>query len=148
MRTVFLTALLGTSVAVTALSGCTVFAEKQPPTLKSTTSAEQYERLYWAAVKAAKWPKVPSFLAANVTYSAGGKVMTKDQIVPYLQSLTLTDFTMTGLTVKPNGPDMTVEYTLQRSTGSSPAETLHAISVWQRAAQGYILIVHTEQPAS
>ncbi len=27
--------------------GCTLYGEKKPPTLASTTSAEQYERIYW-----------------------------------------------------------------------------------------------------
>ena len=148
MRKIFTTGLLAASLALFGLSGCTVFGVKNPPTLKSTTSAEQYERLYWAAVKARQWPKIPTFLAANVAYGAAGKVMARDHVVPYLQSLNLTDFTVTGLTVKPNGPDMTLTYTLQLSTGTGPMQTVNVISVWQQVAQGYIMTVHTEQPST
>ena len=146
MRTIWITSLLAASLAV-GLSGCTIYGEKKPPTLKSTTSAEQYERIFWSAVKAKNWQQLPGMLAANVMYSVGGKVLSKDQVVPYLQGLNLADFTITGMVVKPNGPDMTLNYTLQLSSAGGPVQTYTAISVWQQVAQGnWILIVHTEQP--
>jgi hypothetical protein len=143
MRAIWIAGLLA---AAMSLSGCTVYGVKNPPTLKSTTSAEQYERIFWSAVKAKNWQQVPGLLAANVMYSAGGKVLTKDQVVPYLQGLNLTDFAITSMVVKPNGPDMNLNYTLQLSSAGGPPQTLSAISVWQQVAQGWILTVHTEQP--
>jgi hypothetical protein len=142
MRKIWIMCLLA---AVIGLSGCTIYGEKKPPTLKSTTSAEQYERLFWAAVKAKKWVQVPGMLAANVMYSGGGKVLSKDETVAYLQGLNITDFNITGMVVKPNGPDMTLNYTLQLSTAGGPVRTFTCISVWQQVQQGLILIVHTEQ---
>jgi hypothetical protein len=133
------------SLLVVALTGCTLFGVKNPPTLKSATGAEQYERLFWSAVKAKTWVQVPGFLAANVVYGENGKLLTKDQVVPYLQTLNLTDFTITGMVVKPNGPDMTLTYTLQRAPSN---QTLNAVSVWQQTAQGWILILHTETPTT
>jgi hypothetical protein len=143
MRAIWIAGLLA---AAMSLSGCTVYGVKNPPTLKSTTSAEQYERIFWSAVKAKNWQQVPGLLAANVMYSAGGKVLTKNQVVPYLQGLNLTDFAITSMVVKPNGPDMNLNYTLQLSSAGGPPQTLSAISVWQQVAQGWILTVHTEQP--
>ncbi len=64
-------------------------------------------------------------LAANVMYSAGGKILSKGQVIPYLQSANITDFTITGLVVKPNGPDMTLNYTLQLSARRGPRPNLH-----------------------
>jgi Domain of unknown function (DUF4440) len=145
MRTIWMTSLLAAAVVV-SLTGCTIYGEKKP-TLKSTTSAEQYERIFWSTVKAKNWQQIPGMLAANVMYNAGGKVLSKDQVIPYLQAANLTDFTITGMVVKPNGPDMTLNYTLQLSSGGTPVQTYAAISVWQQVAQGnWILIVHTEQP--
>ena len=143
MRAIWIASLLA---AAMTLSGCTVYGVKNPPTLKSTTSAEQYERIFWSAVKAKNWQQLPGMLAANVMYSAGGKVLSKDQVVPYLQGLNLTDFAITSMVVKPNGPDMNLNYTLQLSSAGGPPQTVSAISVWQQVAQGWILIVHTEQP--
>jgi hypothetical protein len=143
MRAIWIASLLA---AAMSLSGCTIYGVKNPPTLKSTTSAEQYERIFWSAVKAKNWQQIPGLLAANVMYSAGGKVLAKDQVVPYLQGLNLTDFNITGMVVKPNGPDMTLNYTLQLSAAGGPPQTISAISVWQQVAQGWILTVHTEQP--
>jgi hypothetical protein len=143
MRKIWITSLLA---AAMCLSGCTIYGDKKPATLKSTTSAEQYERILWSAVKAKNWQQVPGMLAAHVMYSAGGKVLSKDQVLPYLQGLNLTDFTITGLVVTPNGPDMTLNYTLQLSKAGAPLQTFTAISVWQQVQLGWILIVHTEQP--
>ena len=85
-------------------------------------------------------------LAANVMCSAGGKILSKDQVIPYLQSANITDFTITSMVVKPNGPDMTLNYTLQLSSAGAPIQTYSAISVWQQVESGWILTVHTEHP--
>ena len=132
MRTIWITSLLAASLAAVSMSGCTIYGEKKPPTLKSTTSAEQYERLFWSAVKAKNWQQLPGMLAANVMYHVGGKVLSKDQVVPYLQGLNITDFTITNMVVKPNGVDMALSYTLQLSSATG-LQTVTAVSVWQQA---------------
>ena len=147
MRKIWIASLLAAALATIGLSGCTFYGEKKP-TLQSTTSAEQYERLFWSAVKAKNWQQLPGMLAANVVYHVGGKILSKDQVVSYLQGLNLADFTITNLVVKPNGVDMTLSYTLQLSPAGGPLQTSTAVSVWQQAAQGYILITHAQQPQS
>jgi hypothetical protein len=146
MRAILLTSLLAASLAAVGMSGCTIYGEKKPPTLQSTTSAEQYERIFWSAVKAKNWQQVPGLLAANAGYQVGGKVLSKDQVVPYLQGANIADFDISGMVVKPNGPDMTLSYTLQLSPAGGPVQTYTAMSVWQQVAKGWILIVHTQQP--
>jgi hypothetical protein len=147
MRKIWIASLLAAALATVGLSGCTIYGEKKPA-LKSTTSSEQFERLFWSAVKAKNWQQLPGMLAANVMYHVGGKVLSKDQVVPYLQGLNITDFTITNMVVKPNGVDMALSYTLQLSSASGPLQTLTAVSVWQQAAQSWILIAHTQQPQS
>jgi Domain of unknown function (DUF4440) len=147
MRKIWIASLLAAALATVGLSGCTIYGEKKPA-LKSTTSSEQFERLFWSAVKAKNWQQLPGMLAANVMYHVGGKVLTKDQVVPYLQGLNIADFTITNMVVKPNGVDMNLSYTLQLSSAGGPLQTLTAVSVWQQAAQGWILIAHTQQPQS
>jgi hypothetical protein len=146
MRAIWVTSLLAASLAAVAMSGCTIYGEKKPPALKSTTSAEQYERIFWSTVKAKNWQQITALLGANVVYGVAGKVLSKDQVVPYLQAANIAEFTISGMIVKPNGPDMTLSYTLQLSVARGPVQTFTAVSVWQQVAQGWILIVHTEQP--
>jgi hypothetical protein len=145
MRKIWIASLLAAALATVGLSGCTIYGEKKP-TVTNTTSSEQFERLFWSAVKAKNWQQLPGMLAANVMYHVGGKVLSKDQVVPYLQGLNVADFTITNMVVKPNGVDMNLSYTLQLSSASGPLQTLTAVSVWQQAAQGWILIAHTQQP--
>jgi hypothetical protein len=144
MRKIWIASLLAAALATVGLSGCTIYGEKKP-TLQSTTSAEQFERLFWSAVKAKNWQQLPGMLAANVVYQVGGKILCKDQVVPYLQGLNLADFSISSMVVKPNGVDMTLSYTLQLSPAGGSVQTFTAISVWQQAAQGWILIAHAEQ---
>src|ERR1700723_4517960 len=103
MRKLWITSLFA---VVIGLSGCTVYGVKNPPTLKTTTSAEQYEQILWSAVKAKNWGQVPGMLAANLMYSVGGKVLSKDQVVPYLKGLNLADYTIPGMALKPTGTEI------------------------------------------
>jgi hypothetical protein len=146
MRAILLTSLLAASLAAVGVTGCTIYGEKKPTTVQNTTSAEQYERIFWSSVKAKNWQPVPGLLAANVMYNVGGKVLSKDQVMPYLQGANIADFNISGMVVKPNGPDMTLSYILQLSPAGGPVQTYTAISVWQQVAKGWVLIAHTEQP--
>lgn len=112
--------------------GCTVYGEGKP-TLATTTSAEQTQRLFWQNVKEQKWQTVQTLLLANVTWRNGTQVLTRDAIVPYLQQLQVKDFIITDVTVKADANDMTVLYTIQLTTGTSAQPVnMHAIAVWQQ----------------
>ena len=130
--------------------GCTIYGEKKPPTLASTTSAEQYERILWQTVQKQQWNKIPPLFSTTLVWNADGKSLGPDQVVPYLQSLNLKDALVTNVSVSPNGPDMTVVYTLQYSSSSDQkgcGNTYSAFSVWQQMKNGtYILIAHSQQP--
>lgn len=128
-----------------ALTGCTIFPEQKNPTLAQTTSAEQNERIFWQMVRKQQWAQLEPLLAANVVWTLPGKVLTREQIVPYLQGLYLGDSTITSVTVKPNGPDMTVAYTLQIQTAGA-ARSVAVVSVWQQVKSGYIMVLRSEHP--
>jgi hypothetical protein len=134
--------------------GCTIYGEKKPPTLASTTSAEQYERILWQMVQKQQWNKISPLFSATLVWNADGKSMNSGQAAPYLQSLQLKDAVVHDVTVQPNGPDMTVAYTLDLSSNSkdSPSGAVTsflALSVWQQTkGGGWILIAHSQQPLS
>jgi hypothetical protein len=129
-------------------TGCTIYGEKKPPTLKSTTSAEQYERIFWQMVEKQQWNKMPGLFSTTLVWNAAGKSLSSAEVVPYLQSLNIKDVVITDVSVQPNGPDMTVAYTLQYSgkSGQGCVGQMRALSVWQQVRGSYILIAHSEQP--
>jgi hypothetical protein len=134
--------VLGLSVV-----GCTIFPEQKPPTLKNTTSAEQYERILWQTVQKQQWNKLPPLLSTTTVWHVDGKLLGSDQVVPYLQSLNLKDAIVRDVSVKPNGPDMTVTYTVQISGANGAPQNFSAFSVWQQMKGGsYIMIAHSQQP--
>jgi hypothetical protein len=126
--------------------GCTLYGEKKPPTLASTTSAEQYERILWQMVAKQQWNKIAPLFSTTLVWNADGKSLNSGQVVPWLQSLNLKDAVITNASVQPNGPDMTVAYTLQLSSANGTVQNLTALSVWQQMKGGsYILIAHSQQ---
>src|SRR5271170_8472779 len=133
--------------------GCTVYPEKKPPTLASTTSAEQHERILWQMVQKQQWNKISPLFSTTLVWNVDGKSLGSGQVVPYLQSLNLKDAVVNNASVQPNGPDMTVAYTLQLSGTSkdSPSGTVtgySALSVWQQTkGGGWMLIAHSQEPA-
>src|SRR5271170_1970162 len=126
--------------------GCTVYPEKKPPTLASTTSAEEHERILWQMVQKQQWGKISPLFSTTLVWNADGKSLSADQVVAYLQSLNLKDAVVRDASIKPNGPDMTVAYTLQLSGANGNPRELSAFSVWQQVKGGsYVMIAHSEQ---
>ena len=126
--------------------GCTIYGEKKPPTLSSTTSAEHYERILWQMVQKQQWNKISPLFSTTLVWNVDGKSLGSDQVVPWLQSLNLKDAIVRDASVKPNGPDMTVAYTLQISNAGGTVQNLTVLSVWQQMKNGsYILIAHSQQ---
>jgi hypothetical protein len=142
-------AILLAAVASLSSIGCTLYAPKNPPTLKSTTSAEQYERIMWQMVEKQQWNKISPLFSTTMVWHVDGKSLGPDQVVPYLQSLKLKDAVVTNVSVHPNGPDMTVAYTLQFSNNAGSAGCTAdylVLGVWQQMKDGsYILTAHSEQ---
>ena len=147
MRAIWITTLFAASFATLGLSGCTVWGAKNPPTLKSATSAEQYEKIFWDKARDGQWKDISPLLGSNIVYAVSGQIVSRDQIIPYLQSRNIKDFVIGQMTAHSNGPDMTVSYTIQLSGKQGETQNLIAVSVWQQVLGSWILIAHTEQPA-
>jgi hypothetical protein len=139
--------LLVVSLALAmSTTGCTLFPEQKSPTLKNTTSAEQYERILWQTVQKQQWNTISGLFSTTLIWHVDGKSLGSDQVVAYLQSLNLKDAIVRDASIKPNGPDMTVNYTLQISGPNGAPQNFSAFSVWQQVKGGsYILIAHSQQ---
>jgi hypothetical protein len=131
-------------------TGCTLFPPKNPPTLATTTSAAEHDRILWQMVQKRQWNEIPRLFSTTLVWNAAGKSLRADQVVPYLQSLQLTEAAVRDAAVEPNGPDMTVAYTLEESNAAATKGCVGldtAMSVWQQVkGGGYVLIAHSEQP--
>ena len=107
MRALWISILLAASLSLT---GCTIYGEKKPPTLKSTTSAEQYERIFWSTVKAKKWEQIPGMLAANVMKAAkiesGDFKLARDIAGSALAALIVSKCLRAGVAVTPMAPNI------------------------------------------
>jgi hypothetical protein len=148
-NTLPLAALSLAAAFAAAMVGCTLFPAKTPPTLATTTSAADHDRILWQLVRKQQWSQIPPLLSTTLVWNMDGKSLRADQVVPYLQSLKLTEAAVTEATVEPNGPDMTVAYTLEETNVADSkgcVDLRAAMSVWQQVkGGGYVLIAHSEQ---
>jgi hypothetical protein len=127
-------------------TGCTLYPEKNPPTLANTTSAEQHDRILWQMAQKQQWDKISPLFSATLVWNVNGKSLNASQVVPYLQSLNLKDVVVRDASIQPNGANMTVTYTLQISSANGTTQDFSVFSVWQQIkGGGYILIAHSQQ---
>lgn len=130
--------------------GC--WADKQPPTWKSATGPEAYEKLFWDEVKAKNWAEVERHLGATfVAVDAEGK-HDRAQSMELFKQLELQDYSLGEVEATPNGADMMVTYTIvMRGTYKGqplPATPFRMLSVWQQVKGGWIAVAHADVAVS
>jgi hypothetical protein len=132
-------------------SSCTLWKEKQPKTWQSATGPEAFEQLLWQDIQAARWAEVERRLAP--TFVAIGPQQRYDRAaaMEQLKKLQVTDFAIGEVDVRPNGETTVITYviTLNGSLAGEPLRgPLRRLSVWQKQADGWLLIASTGLPAA
>jgi hypothetical protein len=139
-------------IVVLALSGCTMWKEKQPPTWSSATGAEQLERLLWQEIKARNWQEVEKHLGSNLVVVLPTGTRDRAAQMEFLKGLEITDYSIGEMEVTPNGNDMVVTYTvsLQGTANGEPIAPgpWRMLGVWQQVGTSWIAIVQARMPAS
>jgi hypothetical protein len=126
-----------------ALLGCG--GPPKHPTWKNATGAEQHERLMWKALRDKDWKEVEYRLASTfVGVIATGQVLDRTGWIDHWKAAQIKEFSMGEMSVQPNGPDMTVTYTLHLAGAANP--DLQVVSVWQQAKNGWMLISTSNTP--
>jgi hypothetical protein len=131
------------TLAVLALTGCTVYSAQKSPGVTQTTSAEQVDRIFWQNVEQAKWVQVNALLAPNAVWRVNGQVVPRAQIMPWLQSLGVHGVQVSDLVLTPAVNDMNLVYTVQMQAEKAVSaqvgapcaghpQTLSALAVWQQ----------------
>ncbi|MGI8772855.1 MAG: hypothetical protein ACR2JE_15645 [Acidobacteriaceae bacterium] len=155
-----------------SLTGCTLYPQKNHPTLRTTTSAEQTQRIFWKDVESGKWVEAEALLAPNAVWRNGSTVIARGAVVPWLRSLGIKQALVSGVTIKSNVNDMTLVYSLQIAAarpvlplaagtvapGATQPQNLQVVAVWQQPQltaeeakekeyHGYLLTVEDLAPA-
>src|SRR4051794_32317617 len=87
-----------------SLTGCTIYGERKPPTVASTTSAEQLERIYWNAAKKGDWQQVVALQGPSVLFTnRAGDHLSGPQWVDYLKQNTPSEYMIGAVVVNPQG---------------------------------------------
>ena len=136
---------------VMAMVGCTVFPASKNPSLKTTTSAEQTERLFWQAAAKGDLSTVTDLIAAGaVLTERDGAVLTREQFVERLKSRPPIDFAIGQVTVRPQGNDMVLTYSASvREASGNVTVGVTILSIWQQTKNsGWMLVARSETPAS
>lgn len=131
-----------------SLMGCTVYPEKKPPTVASTTSAEQLERIYWDAVKKGNWQQVVALQGPSVLFTnRAGNHLSGPEWVDFLKQDPPSEYMIGAVEIRPQGADMVLSYfaSVTDKKSTSPVE-LAVVSVWQHVGANLILVAHSETP--
>ncbi len=129
--------------------GCT---EARPPisqSWKDATGAEAYERSFWKAIEDADFASAERRLAPIFTLTVPTGIAARDKAIEYFRALNLKHLDIADVRVDPEGADMVVSYAaLLETKGSSVPRRYYMITVWQQVKRGWIMIAHSEVPAS
>lgn len=128
-------------------TACSGWKEPKTYTFKTATGAEQYERLFWDAVKNNDRLAIASHLASNFVRQDESGTKNKEQYLAELDQIHLTDYSLAEVTVTPQGADMIVTYaiTLHGTNGGKPfpTEPFRYMSVWQQHNSGWVLVAQS-----
>ena len=121
--------------------------EPKTYTFKTATGAEQYERLFWDAVKNQDRLAISSHLASNFVRQDESGTKNKEQFLAELDQTKLTDYSFAEVNVTPQGTDMIVTYVITLHGTSAgkpfPNEPIRYMSVWQQQKAGWVLIAQS-----
>ncbi|HEY3930298.1 MAG TPA: nuclear transport factor 2 family protein [Candidatus Koribacter sp.] len=149
MRPILCSALI---VALFLTTACTVAPESAKPNWSMATSGEQYERLFWDALKAKDWRNVEMHLSGTVVSEGPEGVANKQQLMEHLRKFDVTDYSLGEVQTETAGGDIIVTYsiTVHGTIDGKPLPTtpFRMMSVWQQVKKGMVLAAHTTMPAA
>jgi len=128
-------------------TNCTVWKEK-PAAWTNATAPEQFERLFWQAVKAKNWKAVEAQLSATYVALTPTGVLDRTAALAQFKQLDLTDYSIGDFVTEPNGNDMVVTYTMTMRGSFAghalPATPVRMRTVWQQVKHGWIAIAYAQ----
>jgi hypothetical protein len=131
-----------------SLAGCTLYPEKKPPTVASATGAEQFERIYWEAVKKGDWQQVVALQGPSVLFTnRSGNHLSGPAWMDFLKQDPPSEYMIGAVEVRPQGADTVMSYfaSVTDKKSTSPVD-LAVVSVWQQVGQNLIMVAHSETP--
>lgn len=129
-------------------TSCMMWREK-PTAWTNATAPEQFERLFWQAVKAKNWKLVEPHLSPTYVALTPVGVLDRSAALAHFRQLELTEYSLGDFVSEPNGNDMVVTYTMTMRgsfAGHALPETpVRMLTVWQQVKHGWIAIAHSSQ---
>jgi len=131
-------------------SSCTMWKEKQPKTWQSATGPEAFEQLLWQDIQAARWAEVERRLAPTFVTIGPQERYDRAAAMEQLKKLQVMEFAIGEVDVRPNGDTAVITYliTVNGSLAGEPLRgPMRRMSVWQKQADGWLLIASSGIPA-
>ena len=112
------------------------------PNLQSATSPDQYERLFWDAVKAGNQKEVATHLGSTFICVTPQGQRDRAAVLDEARKLRLTTFEISNLESVPAGDNMVVTYTLVLHGSLNgqplPEQPARVLTVWRVAPRGWV----------
>ena len=119
----------------------------KPDSWSSATGVEQFERLWWQAVKSKDWDRVERKLAATYVVQSSNATEDRDKALARLKQLEISEFSVGEVEVHPAGDATVITYNLDlRGTLAGQPIALtqsHMMTVWQQQKRGWSAVAHS-----
>ena len=124
-------------------TGCSLWG-KRAPGFSGATGGEQLQRAFLDEIKNKHWTEVEQRLSANFVLVTSGGVFDRAAAMERIRSLDLKGYTLSDLTVRPQGADAVIVYLISvdgTTNGNAlPSDPQRMVSTWQEVAGHWILI--------
>ncbi len=124
-------------------AGCTMWG-KRAPGFAGATGGEQLQRAFLDEIKNKHWTEVEQRLSANFVLVTPGGVFDRAAAMERMRSLDLKGYTLSDLTVRPQGADAVIVYLISvdgtMNGNALPSDPQRVVNTWQEVAGHWVLI--------
>lgn len=134
------------------ISGCTAWSPPKNSSWSNATGIEQFERLWWTAVKEKDWNEVERHLASTYVVISPGGTFDRDAALAQIKQNEIDDFSMGDISIQPSGDATVITYTMNmrgRHNGQ-PFQLAgdRMMTVWQQQKRGWVQVAHAHSPTA
>lgn len=135
-----------------ALTGCTTWSPPKHASWSNATGVEQFERLWWNAVKEKDWSEVERHLASTYAVISPGGTFDRESALAQIKQDDIDEFSIGDVSVQPSGDTTVITYSmnLRGRHAGQPFQLTNArmMSVWQQQKHGWVQVAHAHSPAA
>ena len=136
--------------ALVCCCGCSAW--KKPTVGWQATGGEELSRTFWRDIKAKRYEEIQRHLAPTYSFVGPHGIRNREQALDFFRHVRIEEYSIGGVEVHPNGPDMVVTYTINMKGTLNgqplPASPVYVATVFQHTGGEWVVISQAMTPAA